>query len=276
MFTLAAFSMVTQLAACGERVERICPTPTPGEGAGAAALAGESEMDSKPPTLGEVRNLWEAGPHALTDVHSEPGYESGCDLCHAPLEGLEVESPDLTLPSPNGGAPPDDGVGCAICHLQAPGEEGGEIARLSGVQLGEHEFVASTSELCAHCHLAPDMEGHLPIVVAGVHAGIFCTDCHDPHTGRATCTGSGCHQPFRRECEPIPTHDKPHAAVSCSGCHASDVAEVDWDPDREAWHSFYLVENDGEQVLTPHSSHNLNLGVPCERCHTPGDLPWIE
>lgn len=269
-------SVALQLAACGERVERICPAPTPMEGTGAVALVRESEKDLKPPTSEEVRGLWEAGPHTDTDVHAEPGYDSGCDRCHAPLERLELGSRLQKIPTVDPGGLPPHEVGCAVCHPQDPGEESKEIAWLSNPLELEYEPVGSASALCRRCHVARDLEGHLSIVVAGVHAGASCADCHDPHTGKASCTGSGCHQPFGRECEPIPTHDKPHAVVTCSGCHASNLTEIDWDPDREAWHSFYPVEKNGEQVLVPHSSHDLSREVACERCHTPGDLPWME
>jgi hypothetical protein len=273
---VTALCVVLQLAACGERVERICPTPAPGEAAGVAALAGESEKDSKPSTTVEVRSLWEVGPHADTDVRSEPGYDSGCDVCHAPLQRLEPGSTLRKIPSGVPTGQPPHEAGCAVCHPQEPGKEDKEIAWLSNPLELEYETVESADALCRRCHDAQDLEGHLSIVVAGVHAGTSCTDCHDPHTGSATCTLSGCHQPFRSECEPVPTHDKPHAVVSCSGCHAANVANIDWDPDRALWHSFFLVEKDGEQVLAPHSSHDLSLEVACERCHTPGDLPWIE
>jgi hypothetical protein len=128
--------------------------------------------------------------------------------------------------------------------------------------------------LCEKCHLAGDVEGHVSVIVTGVHSDYVCTDCHDAHDGSASCTGSGCHQPFQAECEPIQTHDKPHASVSCAGCHSVGDPEIDWDSERELWQTFYPVKQEGDTQFRAFPSHALTLEVVCERCHTPGDLPW--
>jgi hypothetical protein len=52
--------------------------------------------------------------------------------------------------------------------------------------------------------------------------------------------------------------------------------EIAWDPARGKWHSHIPLSMDGAHSLVGFTSHELALEVACERCHTPGDLPWVE
>lgn len=263
------------LAACGDRVERICPPTGVSETGGPAT--GEVKLSVTPTQLTptEVGDLWATGPHAHTDVRSEPDFQQSCQDCHAPLI-VTGGSTSSTMQDLAAGGQPGVSNGCAVCHPQEPGQESQQVALLDNPETGEYRAVDSGSTLCETCHTGDQPEGHLPIDLQGVHADMSCLDCHDAHTGQASCTGAGCHQPFRAECEPILTHDKPHSTVTCSACHASGEFQIKWDEELQAWHSFFPVEKAGEIQLKGQHAHNLGREVICENCHTPGQLPWME
>lgn len=264
------------LTGCAGRVERVCPTPMLAEGSGSDGIESLTVATSTPQPPQVVREAWETGPHARTQVQSEPGFEENCRACHAPLEALSLGSGQSKQDASETPGVVHAAIGCAVCHPQEQGEEGREVARFADWRAGRYEPVESGGELCLGCHVADDLQGHLFVDLSGAHAGFSCTVCHDPHSGAASCTDSGCHQSFGIECEPIQSHDKPHAAVSCSGCHASGDVEIAWDPAREMWHSHLPLGRNGAAALVAFTSHDLSRDVECERCHTPGDLPWVE
>jgi hypothetical protein len=268
---LLAICVALLLAACGGREVRECPAP----GAAGDGVGGEVAVDM-PLSRESARARWGAGPHAQTAVGGEPDYDPDCDRCHAPLEAMAIGNTAAETQSPTSQESFSSAVGCPVCHPGGPEEEGGEVGWLPAGGGEGNEPVDEADELCGHCHLADGVDDHLSIVVSGAHAGYDCVDCHEPHSGAASCTDSGCHQPFSMECEPIQSHDRPHLAVSCSGCHAAGEVEIAWDAGREKWHSHRPLEVDGGQVLVPFTAHELSLEVKCERCHTPGDLPWVE
>jgi hypothetical protein len=113
--------------------------------------------------------------------------------------------------------------------------------------------------------------GHRAVTLGANHAELDCTACHEAHDGSASCTGSGCHEPFAAECEPPQTHDKPHAQVSCSACHDAQGLEIIWNEGTAKWDTA-VAYREGE--LRPYTSHNLALEVDCDRCHEPGNHPW--
>jgi hypothetical protein len=226
-----------------------------------------------PTTDEDMRARWVASPHAEWLRLPDPEYEPDCMQCHAPLAILDVEQASgQSLSDKADESSPEPA--CLLCHPQTTGEHKQDVAWLIDADSAKYEPVATIDESCRGCHVADGVDGHLFIQLEGVHADFLCTDCHDPHTAEAGCSDHGCHQPFRAECEPIQTHDKPHAAASCSACHASGEVEIGWDEDRQVWESFYAVEAEGLIELESHTSHDLDLEVVCERCHTPGDLPW--
>lgn len=263
------------LPACGDRVERICPPPDAAEAGGPMPEEVVPPVSPAPLTPGVAGELWASGPHARTDLREQTGVEQDCQGCHIPLD-IPGESTEVSRPHTVEGVRPDAPIGCAVCHPQEPGQESHQFALLIDPGTGDYRAVDSGSALCEQCHTGEQPEGHLPIVVSGVHEDLHCLDCHDAHSGQASCTTSGCHQPFQAECEPIPTHDKPHAVVTCTACHASGEVKIEWDEERQAWHSFFPVENKGEPQHKGQHAHNLSREVICERCHTPGQLPWME
>jgi hypothetical protein len=276
---LAACLAAMLLAACGGRVERICPVPDAAIEGATSSGNGVSTGSPTPLTPKAVNENWGSNPHASTDVRDQPGFERDCRRCHAPLTVFEeatTSSKQRALADAPPEAPTGASVGCAVCHPQKPGQESVDVAILIDLHAGEYRSVASGSELCEPCHTGAQPQGHLPIVLQGVHEELRCLDCHDAHTGAASCTTAGCHQPFQAECEPILSHDKPHSTATCTACHARGDVQIKWDEELQAWHSFFPVEKEGEVKTRAKHAHDLSREVICERCHTPGQLPWME
>jgi hypothetical protein len=179
-----------------------------------------------------------------------------------------VDPAGLTPVSPADSSP----IGCAICHQGQPEEIEGEIAWLEVPPALVYSPVQTSTELCEKCHQAGDVEGHLSIKVSGSHLEMTCTDCHDPHDTAANCTGSGCHEPFAAECEPVETHDKPHSEASCAACHDADLLPIDWNERDQVWDT--VIRSTADESYRTYASHALILEVACERCHEPGNHPW--
>lgn len=111
------------------------------------------------------------------------------------------------------------------------------------------------------------------------HAGVRCTDCHDPHTTRTIVPGNDlcvrCHQNL--PLAPFPTlkpgifDDKSHhfhepgtPGAQCVNCHMPERTYMGIDARRD--HSFRV----------PRPDLSVALGTPnaCNQCHTEEDAQW--
>jgi hypothetical protein len=263
------FSM-TILTACGGSRRPPCePTPN-GDDSAAANPA------STPQSPEEIRTLWDSGAHADTQVLREDDQNEDCATCHdrsnwipGQISSSAVRS--ILASSPATDTNSDEGaVTCENCHVGEPGE--GEIAWLADPQMGEYDEISGPTQICKKCHLENGYEGHLGIFVMGPHDDFECVECHDSHDTTSSCTASGCHSPFAQECEPIQTHDNPHAEVTCSACHDATGMQIAWNEEHSAWDTFTEVSEDAAARFV--TSHQLALEVDCDRCHEPGNHPW--
>jgi len=269
------------LAGCGSKARPECATevaPSEGE-AGITDLV--IAATASPLDTDQVQILWEAGPHAHSQVFENATQDVSCARCHAPESwtpaAREVPASwsqaGVSLASLTASAQPVwSPVGCAVCHSGDPETIEGEIAWLDVPSALLYSAVETSTELCQKCHLAGEVEDHLSIVVSGSHQEMSCTDCHAPHDTTASCTGSGCHEVFAAECEPIETHDKPHKEASCAACHDADGLAIDWNESDQVWDTVVPSSMEGE--YRTYASHALILEVACERCHEPGNHPW--
>ncbi len=270
LLTALVIFLMTILSACGGSGRPQCE-PTPGADDSAAA-----NPTSTPQSPEEIRALWSSGPHADTQVLSEDGQNEDCATCHDRLNWIPSKSSNSTVGSKWASSPStepvlDEGaVTCEICHEGEPGE--GEIAWLADPPMHVYEEVMGPTQLCIKCHLENDTEGHLGISVMGPHIDFECVDCHNSHDTTSSCTDSGCHSPFAQECEPIQTHDKPHAEVTCSACHDATGMTIAWNEAYSAWDTFIEVGEDAASRSI--TSHQLAPEVDCDRCHEPGNHPW--
>jgi hypothetical protein len=225
---------------------------------------------------------WAEGPHAGTFVVSEDGENNSCARCHAPVVWIpsmddmpescltckfEIDPPPKFIPETDW-----TNVECKVCHKVKKDEVQPDFAWLEIAPIEEYAEVATTTELCEKCHLAGELEAHTSIVVEGDHPGYVCTDCHDPHGLKASCSDDGCHAGVGEAVE-IPGHDEDHAMVSCVACHDGGELAVQLDDETGLWTTYIPTGNGGSQELMPFTSHDIVLQAPCERCHYAGN-PW--
>ena len=113
------------------------------------------------------------------------------------------------------------------------------------------------------------------------HAGVRCTDCHDPHSSKLVKVGNElcvqCHQPVANERFPeltLMNYDSPehhfHTSESqgaqCVNCHAPSKSYMVLDPRRD--HSFRI----------PRPDLSVKLGTPnaCNQCHSNKTTQWAQ
>jgi Flp pilus assembly protein TadD len=100
------------------------------------------------------------------------------------------------------------------------------------------------------------------------HAGVTCSDCHDPHSlqvqgdGNALC--ARCHQPARFDTPAHHFHQTGAAGSQCVDCHMPARMYMVVDPRRD--HSF----------RRPRPALSVQLGTPnaCNACHTDRTPQW--
>ena len=100
------------------------------------------------------------------------------------------------------------------------------------------------------------------------HAGVTCSDCHDPHSlkvdapGNALCTS--CHLPTKYDTPSHHFHKPGSPGASCVECHMPAKAYMVVDPRRD--HS----------MRVPRPDLSVKLGTPnaCNKCHTDRSTQW--
>ncbi len=100
------------------------------------------------------------------------------------------------------------------------------------------------------------------------HAGVTCSDCHDPHSLQLTATGNAvcaqCHLPERFDRPTHTLHKKDSAGRQCVACHMPTKTYMVVDPRRD--HS----------IRVPRPDLSVALGTPnaCNQCHTDKPAQW--
>jgi len=102
------------------------------------------------------------------------------------------------------------------------------------------------------------------------HAGVTCSDCHEPHSQALRVPGNG----VCLQCHPADKYDRPghhfhkpqSAGASCAGCHMPPKTYMVVDPRHD--HSMRI----------PRPDLSLQLGTPnaCNNCHTDKDAEWAD
>jgi tetratricopeptide (TPR) repeat protein len=100
------------------------------------------------------------------------------------------------------------------------------------------------------------------------HAGVTCSDCHDPHSLRLHASGNElcarCHMPATYDRPQHHFHKAGTAAAQCVSCHMSEHTYMVVDGRRD--HSF--------RVPRPDLSVKLETPNACNGCHTDRTAQW--
>jgi predicted CXXCH cytochrome family protein len=99
-------------------------------------------------------------------------------------------------------------------------------------------------------------------------AGVTCSDCHDPHSGKLKVSGDGvclqCHSSDKYATAAHNHHNAVKAAVACASCHMPTRTYMVIDPRHD--HSLRI----------PRPDLSVKLGTPntCNDCHTDKSAEW--
>src|SRR6185436_11670077 len=99
-------------------------------------------------------------------------------------------------------------------------------------------------------------------------AGVTCSDCHDPHSGKTRRPGNQlctqCHVAAAYDTSAHTFHRAGSTGSACVSCHMPDTTYMQIDPRHD--HS----------IRIPRPDLTVTLGVPnaCTRCHTDRDARW--
>ena len=100
------------------------------------------------------------------------------------------------------------------------------------------------------------------------HAGVTCSDCHEPHSGKIRATGNNicmqCHSAQKYDSAKHHFHKIGSAGARCVECHMPTRTYMVVDPRRD--HS----------IRIPRPDLSVKLGTPnaCNNCHTDKSAQW--
>lgn len=100
------------------------------------------------------------------------------------------------------------------------------------------------------------------------HAGVTCSDCHEPHSATLRAPGNAlcaqCHLPARYDSADHHRHPTGSTGAACVACHMPERVYMQIDPRRD--HSL--------RVPRPDLSVSLGVPNPCTDCHTDRNHVW--
>jgi len=102
------------------------------------------------------------------------------------------------------------------------------------------------------------------------HAGVTCSDCHEPHSSALRVPGNGvclqCHPADKYDRRDHHFHKQESAGASCAECHMPPKTYMVVDPRHD--HSMRI----------PRPDLSVKLGIPnaCNNCHTDKDAGWAD
>lgn len=222
-------------------------------------------------------------------------WNSQCSTCHSTgvEKGWNPETRSYTT------VVDTFGVACAACHGDLSAHANGDVSAHAD---GGPALPISEADACGSCHARraeltagyvvgePFLDHFAPHLVdrtdafwpdgqvreedfeytaflgSRMHeAGVQCTSCHDPHSGRTKAGGDalclGCHEALPGFAD----HDPhPEPGPGCVGCHMPVTTYMQRDPRHD--HGFVVPD--------PWTNAALGIPDPCTRCHTDRDAAW--
>jgi len=215
----------------------------------------------------------------------------GCEACHGPgaehVRSAQAAKPSEHVtpfaarlkpsepwsPSATGSPTPrtQDGVEvevCAPCHSRRKPLKEGFLASDPFLDSFEPELLRP-----GRYHADGQVEGEVYEWASFLqsrmyNAGVRCSDCHDPHSGKLYATGNAlcvrCHDAAHFDVEAHSHHAQRATAPLCIDCHMPPSTFMQIDERRD--HS----------IRIPRPDRSVELGVPnaCNRCHTKESTTW--
>ena len=227
---------------------------------------------------------WQSSPHGNTyDLGKGPN--TFCSRCHSPQNWDPAAKPDappncvsckfdtdatvrIAKSNPLVAQADWRNIGCEVCHRVENGMASAQVAWFDKAT-AKYESVANAAALCEKCHTDTDVLRHRRDLGKAAHVGLQCTQCHDAHTTKASCTASQCHANVSK----VAGHDAAHANVSCTACHDATALSVGPENKTKIWTTWRTTEVNGRKTTAGYVSHNLQKPVDCARCHFAKN-PW--
>ena len=236
---------------------------------------------------------WQAGPHAAAyDLGKGPN--TYCARCHSPQNWdpeAKVDPPpncvsckfpneqEVRIAEGNLLIPEEEwkGVSCDVCHPMGMDGSKMEIA-WHDVVTGYSESVASPTDLCEKCHHDTETLHYKVELGTHAHTDFSCTNCHEPHSTRASCGNIGCHDDVVAV---MAIYNPKHLGISdnavCIGCHTRGMDE----------HTMYVKEIGTDDCISCHINlieipitsavqlgHTIyHQSVTCSACHDASGAP---
>ncbi|HEX6276438.1 MAG TPA: tetratricopeptide repeat protein [Polyangiaceae bacterium] len=210
----------------------------------------------------------------------------GCEACHGPGAehvrsakagkptpfAVSLKPSEPWIPSATGSPAPrtQDGVEvdvCAPCHSRRDPLEEGFVASDSFLDSFEPELLRPGSY-----HADGQVEGEVYewgsfLQSRMYQAGVRCSDCHNPHSGKPYAEGNPlcvrCHEPARFDAEAHTRHAGA-TAPRCVDCHMPPATFMQIDERRD--HSLRI----------PRPDRSVEFGTPnaCNACHADESATW--
>jgi len=231
-----------------------------------------------------------------------------CEACHGPgsrhiaWAKARVAGTPGPLPGPN--PPSTTGEMGLATHLEPAGRELWQMNPATGIAERSQPLTSQELDICAGCHsrrktIAKDLpvgaaflDSYLPALLEPglyhadgqidgevfeygsfvqsrmYHAGVTCSDCHEPHSLTLRAQGNGlcaqCHLPAKFDVVEHHHHPQGSAGAQCVNCHMPVKT--------------YMVVDDRRDhgIRVPRPDLSVSTGSPdaCTKCHTGKTAGW--
>ena len=244
-------------------------------------------------STGVVKNF-DLGKNAYATTWTDVNV--GCEACHGPGSRHVAWAQ-------SGAASEDDHKGL-VAWLKPTDAGHWEMNAATGIAHRTEKLASSELDACAGCHArrkviapaalpgAPFLDSALPAYLEPglyhadgqidgevfeygsflqsrmYHAGVTCSNCHDPHSLSLRAEGNGlcaqCHMQAKFDATAHHHHEPGSAGAQCANCHMPSKTYMEVDARRD--HSFRV----------PRPDLSVAIGTPnaCTQCHTDRDAGW--